>query len=53
MAIQIQERRPYDENKLIHIAIEYARKAAERHVKKLVDDHLEQEEQESKKKLLN
>ena len=44
LAIQIQERKPYDENKLIHIAIEYAQKAADKHVKKLVEDHLEEEE---------
>tara|TARA_Y100000758_G_scaffold277907_1_gene223567 strand:+ start:436 stop:546 length:111 start_codon:yes stop_codon:yes gene_type:complete len=30
---------------LIQIAIEYARKAADRHVKKLVEEHLENEEE--------
>tara|TARA_B100001079_G_C15973121_1_gene324232 strand:+ start:57 stop:509 length:453 start_codon:yes stop_codon:yes gene_type:complete len=44
LAIQIQKDKPYDEDKLIQIAIEYARKAAEKHVKKLVEDHLEKEE---------
>ena len=50
--MQIQESKPYDENKLIQIAIEYARKAADKHVKKLVEDHLEKEE-EPPPKLLN
>ena len=45
LAIQIQKDKPYDENKLIQIAIEYARKAADRHVKKLVEEHLENEEE--------
>ena len=44
LAIQIQKDKPYDENKLIQIAIKYARKAADKHVKKLVEDHLEEEE---------
>ena len=44
LAMQIQKSRPYDENKLIHVAIEYAQKAADKHVKKLVKDHLEKEE---------
>ena len=52
LAMQIQKSKPYDENKLIQIAIEYARKAAEKHVKKLVEDHLEKEEEEIPK-LLN
>ena len=43
--MQILARRPYDENKLIQIAIEYARKAADKHVKKLVEEHLENEEE--------
>ena len=51
LAMQIQAKRPYDENKLIQIAIEYARKAADKHVKKLVEDHLEEEEKPPK--LLN
>ena len=51
LAMQIQESKPYDENKLIQIAIEYARKAADKHVKKLVEDHLEEEEKPPK--LLN
>jgi hypothetical protein len=51
LAMQIQAKRPYDENKLIHIAIEYARKAADKHVKKLVEEHLEEEEKPPK--LLN
>ena len=50
LAMQIQASRPYDENKLIQVAIEYARKAAKKHVEKLVEDHLEEEE---KPKLLN
>ena len=45
LAMQIQARRPYDEDKLIHIAIEHARKMADKHVKKLVEDHLEKEEE--------
>ena len=44
LAMQIQANRPYDENKLIHIAIEHAKKMADKHVKKLVKDHLEDEE---------
>jgi len=52
LAMQIQESKPYDENKLIQIAIEYARKAAKKHVEKLVEDHLENEE-EKPPKLLN
>ena len=44
LAKQIQESRLYDENKLIQVAIEYAQKAADKHVKKLVKDHLENEE---------
>ena len=52
LAIQIQKDKPYDENKLIQVAIEYARKAADKHVKKLVEDHLENEEEEIPK-LLN
>ena len=51
LAMQIQAKRPYDENKLIQVAIEYARKAADKHVKKLVEDHLEKEE--TPPKLLN
>ena len=45
LAVQIQESRLYDENKLIQVAIEYAQKAADKHVKKLVKDHLEKEEE--------
>tara|TARA_B110001454_G_scaffold49951_1_gene49064 strand:- start:607 stop:1062 length:456 start_codon:yes stop_codon:yes gene_type:complete len=45
LAIQIQKDKPYDEDKLIRVAIEYARKATERHVKKLVEEHLENEEE--------
>jgi len=52
LAMQIQKSKPYDENKLIQVAIEYARKAADKHVKKLVEDHLENEEEEIPK-LLN
>ena len=52
LAMQIQASRPYDENKLIQVAIEYAQKAADKHVKKLVKDHLEEEEEEPPK-LLN
>tara|TARA_Y100000310_G_C20316593_1_gene638719 strand:+ start:220 stop:678 length:459 start_codon:yes stop_codon:yes gene_type:complete len=52
LAKQIQESRPYDENKLIQVAIEYVQKAADKHVKKLVKDHLEKEDEE-KPKLLN
>ena len=52
LAMQIQKSKPYDENKLILVAIEYARKAADKHVKKLVEDHLENEEEEIPK-LLN
>ena len=52
LAMQIQKSKPYDENKLIQAAIEYARKAADKHVKKLVEDHLENEEEEIPK-LLN
>ena len=48
LAMQIQAERPYDENKLIQIAIEYARKAAKKHVEKLVEDHLEEEEKPPK-----
>ena len=51
LAIQIQKNKPYNENKLIQVAIEYARKAADKHVKKLVEDHLEKEEEPPK--LLN
>ena len=51
LAMQIQAKRPYDENKLIQVAIEYARKAAKKHVEKLVEDHLEEEEKPPK--LLN
>ena len=52
LAIQIQKNRPYDENKLIQIAIDQARKAADRHVKNLVKEALEKEEEEIPK-LLN
>ena len=45
LAIQIQKDKPYNEDKLIQVAIEYARKAANRHVKKLVEEHLENEEE--------
>ena len=45
LAIQIQKNKPYDEDKLIQIAIKYARKAADKHVKKLVEEHLENEEE--------
>tara|TARA_B100000809_G_scaffold54990_1_gene50771 strand:- start:355 stop:810 length:456 start_codon:yes stop_codon:yes gene_type:complete len=45
LAIQIQKNKPYNEDKLIQVAIEYARKAADRHVKKLVEEHLENEEE--------
>ena len=45
LAIQIQKDKPYNEDKLIQVAIEYARKAADRHVKKLVEEHLENEEE--------
>ena len=51
LSIQIQERKPYDENKLVHIAMEYAKEAANKHVEKLVEDHLEEEEKPPK--LLN
>ena len=44
LAIQIQESKPYNENKLIEIAIQYARKAADKQVKKLVEEQLENEE---------
>ena len=54
LAVQIQESRPYDENKLIHIAIRHAKKMAERHVKKLVKEVEEEEpKKQHKKKLLN
>ena len=52
LAIQIQKSNPYDENKLIQAAAEYYQKMANKHVKKLVDDHLEKEEEEIPK-LLN
>ena len=44
LAKQIQESRLYDENKLIQVAVEHYQKMANKHVKKLVKDHLEEEE---------
>jgi len=44
LAKQIQESRLYDENKLIQVAVEYYQKMANKHIKKLVKDHLEEEE---------
>ena len=38
LAIQIQKNRPYDEDKLIHIAIRHAKKMVEKHTKKLVEE---------------
>ena len=36
LAMRIQQDRPYNENKLIHIAIEHSRKIAEKQAKKIV-----------------
>ena len=44
LAKQIQESRLYDENFLIQVAVEYYQKMANKHIKKLVKDHLEEEE---------
>ena len=52
LAIQIQKNRPYDENKLIRIAMEFAQKAADKNVRDLVEEHLEKEE-DPPPKLLN
>ena len=54
LAIHIQKSKPFNEDKLIEIAIEYARKALEKRTKKLVKDSLEKEmEEEEIPKLLN
>ena len=55
LAIQIQESKPYNENKLIEIAIQYARKTATEYAKKVVKEHVEEEKEEEEKipKLLN
>ena len=44
LAMKIQKSRPYDENKLIQVAINHYQKMANKEVKKLVEDHLEEEE---------
>ena len=40
-AIKIQKDRPYDEDKLIQVVMNHCKKMAERSVKKMVEDHLE------------
>ena len=44
LSMQIQKSRLYDENKLIQIAIHYAKKVLETPVKKIDKDHLEKKE---------
>ena len=41
LAMRIQQDRPYNENKLIHIAIEHSRKIAEKQAKKIVEEESE------------
>ena len=50
LAIHIQRSRPYNETKLVHLAMEYATKMSLKHVEKL---EREEAEEESKDKLLN
>ena len=50
LAIHIQKSKPFDEDKLIKIAIDHAKEMAEKKVKKLVEDALEKE---SEDELLN
>ena len=52
LAIQIQKSRPYDEHKLIQVAMDHYQKMANKGVKKLIEDQLEKEE-EKIPKLLN
>ena len=42
LAMRIQQDRPYNENKLIHIAMEHARKAAQKHAKKIIEEESEE-----------
>jgi len=42
LAMRIQQDRPYNENKLIHIAIEHSRKIAEKQAKKIVEEESEE-----------
>ena len=59
LAIHIQKSKPYNENKLIEIAVEYATKAAVKHAEKIAEEHNlekieeEQPKKQHKKKLLN
>ena len=46
LAIHIQRSKPYDEDKLIKIAIDHAKEMAEKKVKKLVEDALEKESED-------
>ena len=50
LAMHIQKSKPFDEDKLIKIAIDHAKEMAEKKVKKLVEEALEKE---SEDKLLN
>ena len=50
LAIHIQKSKPYNENKLIEVAIGHATKVAVRHAKKIEE---EEAEEESKDKFLN
>ena len=50
LAMHIQKSKPFDEDKLIKIAIDHAKEMAEKKVKKLVEDALEKE---SEDELLN
>ena len=45
LAIQIQANRPYNEDKLIEVAIRHAKKMANLSVKKMVKDALEKEDE--------
>ena len=45
LAIQIQANRPYNEDKLIEVAIRHAKKMADLSVKKMVKDALEKEDE--------
>ena len=41
LAMRIQQDKPYNENKLIHIAIEHAREVAQKQVKKIIKKEID------------
>ena len=45
--MHIQKSKPFDEDKLIKIAIDHAKEMAEKKVKKLVEDALEEESEDT------